>query len=1343
MLILPGLSPAAESVGACSPADASDDRRAPTSLSLPVLCREATAAGDVDWYKVGIKAGQRIQFASRTEPATIATAFTVAGPDQVTRTTGCTDTVTADRCDIAIDKTGDWIVGIAHEAGGSGGYVLAITGTNDQNDCGSGQDAGDGEPIDSTAAGLTNAVPVFLDADTSTKGVRKTTCAGTFDHLDSIDAFHVGVFKGSKLVVESLSGAAAPKLVDPEGVDKTPATAPWEVMTEKTGRWTIKVSAPNAAQRSPVKDQLRYSFSITATPPAECGAEELDAGDTAATGGAVAGVENRVCTGILDARPTTKDAGDALDAEDWYSLIRATSSALAVTLDSSSGQCLQLVVDSTAQGTTCDGGSGVTFSSSSVASVKAGVKVVSPPLALEATSVDFGKQRFGSRSDARTVKIRNNSASPATVALAVGGVNPDDFTVTSTCGTLVANGTCVASFIFTPGAQGVRSARASVTVTSPTGLPPRNITLLGTGEYNPLQVSAPEMAFPRTKFGVTNEREITLTNVDSNRTIDILRPSITGANAGDFSLDGTCKDGRQLRSGESCTLKGRFTPRANGARAAELIIPSNTVGDPTKVFLAGIGDVAIPSPALSTITFPSTPTNQTSVRPLVITNSGDDDMRISNLRLGGTNSADFTIAGADCTGRAVAKGATCTANVTFAPRAVGNRVAVVTVEGNFIDTASVNLAGTGTPSTQAILVEPETLDFGPQNLNTETVARDVIIRNVGGVALRVTQIRIRAGNASEFLIKSDPCSNQDVVAGGSCTAKIAFKPAQLGTRQSNVFVTSNASSEDAIIPISGVGVGDSGILGLNTSSLAFGERRAGTTTEVREVNVTNTGTSALRILGIDTTPSSEFTLRNQGQTGICSPGQQLARNSSCRVAMTFSPPSVGARTGSLRITSDAPGSPHSVALSGTGTAPLLTVNRAALDFGDQTQGVASSASEVSLSNTGNADLKIASVGIAGDEPRFFMGLDECTGRTLAPGASCAAGVVFNPKIAGAHQALLRVVHGAGTPREIALTGRGVPPASILDGVGGTYVLTITGVKVDPVPPQDCGIPVDASDTLATASNLGEVLIPDASQPQEFLCESAVLGPVPGDASDPADFFSITKVKPGNIVTAEFTSEVPAGTLLCQYTASGQVLDATRDTVGNVIACAKGHRWISLELDANGTARFGVTGPITTPYAMKITVVEQNDCGIARDAADSVDEVLNEASYPTVAFTGVVGACGSSDGKADGDLSNALDAADVYRVSTGTGKTLAGITATVVPRQTHSGTGSDYEIIIHRPDGTKTTGLPDGGAGQPETLSALCSSAPADTCGNGVWYVEVRHVRGARGKYLLVIGGTPA
>jgi hypothetical protein len=111
-----------------------------------------------------------------------------------------------------------------------------------------------------------------------------------------------------------------------------------------------------------------------------------------------------------------------------------------------------------------------------------------------------------------------------------------------------------------------------------------------------------------------------------------------------------------------------------------------------------------------------------------------------------------------------------------------------------------------------------------------------------------------------------------------------------------------------------------GGLTASPTTLSFGDVNSGSTSAAQPVTVTNPGSSAASVSSIGVTgPFS--------QTSNC--GGSIPAGGSCTVQVKFAPTSGGPLTGTLSIASSAPGSPLTVALSGTGVTPTtnLALNR--------------------------------------------------------------------------------------------------------------------------------------------------------------------------------------------------------------------------------------------------------------------------------------------------------------------------------------------------------------------------------------------------------------------------------
>jgi len=94
-------------------------------------------------------------------------------------------------------------------------------------------------------------------------------------------------------------------------------------------------------------------------------------------------------------------------------------------------------------------------------------------------------------------------------------------------------------------------------------------------------------------------------------------------------------------------------------------------------------------------------------------------------------------------------------------------------------------------------------------------------------------------------------------------------------------------------------------------TVTFGSQTTATSAPAQLVKVTNTGADPLTMT---ISISGDFS-----QVNTCS--NALNSSESCTIAVTFTPTTTGARTGTLTLLDNAPGSPHTVGLSGTGVAP--------------------------------------------------------------------------------------------------------------------------------------------------------------------------------------------------------------------------------------------------------------------------------------------------------------------------------------------------------------------------------------------------------------------------------------
>jgi hypothetical protein len=181
------------------------------------------------------------------------------------------------------------------------------------------------------------------------------------------------------------------------------------------------------------------------------------------------------------------------------------------------------------------------------------------------------------------------------------------------------------------------------------------------------------------------------------------------------------------------------------------------------------------------------------------------------------------------------------------------------------------------------------------------------------------------------------------------------------------------------------------------------------------VTLTNTGNITLNITSI-VSSSKTFPLSNR-----C--GSTLGAGNSCTFQVEFKPTTAGTSTGTITLTDNAPGSPQTVPLTGTGT--VVSFSPTSLSFGTVNVGSSSAPQNVTMTNnSGGQTMSITGISITGANASSFSEINNCGG-SLGPGASCTITVTFTPTTSGPLTANVSVAdNGGGSPQTVPLSGTG-------------------------------------------------------------------------------------------------------------------------------------------------------------------------------------------------------------------------------------------------------------------------------------------------------------------------------
>ncbi|HEX8814910.1 MAG TPA: choice-of-anchor D domain-containing protein [Terriglobales bacterium] len=126
----------------------------------------------------------------------------------------------------------------------------------------------------------------------------------------------------------------------------------------------------------------------------------------------------------------------------------------------------------------------------------------------------------------------------------------------------------------------------------------------------------------------------------------------------------------------------------------------------------------------------------------------------------------------------------------------------------------------------------------------------------------------------------------------------------------------------------------------------------------------------------------------------------LPNGTTCTVYVYFTPTASGEAEGSITINDNGFFSAvSSVSLNGIGTA--ITLSGAPINFGSELVKTASATQTVTVTNTGTSSIKMGAITL-NETTDFTIKSNTCpaSGKTLAGGASCKIGVVFDPQSTG-------------------------------------------------------------------------------------------------------------------------------------------------------------------------------------------------------------------------------------------------------------------------------------------------------------------------------------------------------
>jgi len=324
-----------------------------------------------------------------------------------------------------------------------------------------------------------------------------------------------------------------------------------------------------------------------------------------------------------------------------------------------------------------------------------------------------------------------------------------------------------------------------------------------------------------------------------------------------------------------------------------------------------------------------------------------------------------------------------------------------------------------------------------------------------------------------------------LAAGANCTIHGHFAPTMGGALSADITITTNAYVLPQNVVLSGTGIAPAP--SLSATSLSYASTIVGESSGSQVVTMTNNTSAAVPIgsIAVTGTNASSFVFAN-------SCGTSLAVGANCTVHGHFAPVSTGALKAAVTITYTGTGSPLSIALSGTGLTPPVTLSAASLSFGSVDEGATSASQTVVVTNSGTAAVTITSIALTGTNASSFVFANSC-GTSLAVGATCTIHGHFAPTVTGALTAAIKITDSAITsPQSIALSGTGLTllvslsakslayPATAVGSSSGSQSVTMTNTGTAAVSIASIALTGTDASSFVFANNCGTSLAVGAS-----------------------------------------------------------------------------------------------------------------------------------------------------------------------------------------------------------------------------------------------------------------------
>jgi outer membrane protein assembly factor BamB len=347
------------------------------------------------------------------------------------------------------------------------------------------------------------------------------------------------------------------------------------------------------------------------------------------------------------------------------------------------------------------------------------------------------------------------------------------------------------------------------------------------------------------------------------------------------------------------------TPTQTSAAATPTATPTTAATATTTATATPTAQPTTSVSLLKSLFMGTSPLGATLTKNLTIKNLGHTLFFLNSFS--SDDPAEFFPGASTCPPSGLSYLGTCTITVGFTPNAVGARSATLTLSDNAgTGSQSVALSGTGIAD---VTITKTVLTWGETKFRILYKGAFAVVNHQN---TPVTLGESFSGpNAADFSVVGGTCGST-LAAKLSCTIVVGFRPGALGSESASLSV---AASPDLQSPhVISLSTGDTiPISSVTPKLLLFRVPDTHAAWQTKYVTVTNKSPFTLP-LSTAIIPTAEQDFFVDG--GSC--GGAVAGNSSCTIAVTYSPYFPGSGFATLAVTIDSdPTSPHNVDLEGT------------------------------------------------------------------------------------------------------------------------------------------------------------------------------------------------------------------------------------------------------------------------------------------------------------------------------------------------------------------------------------------------------------------------------------------